>query len=350
MTSRTILLGSAAVALAIAAAPAPAHAGNFHGYYVGVEGGGNWVRDWDFDSGTVGHVHKHTSKFDTGWALLATLGYDWGHWRAELEGGYRSNDMDSVTSHVFGSSWTGGDMREISVMANLHYDFNLTKKLVMSFGAGAGMDHVDVAWDQNPAADIDQWRFAYQGIVGFSYRIGASTDLTLNYRYLNVNGPELDVGPFQGHLLNSTEDIRKHTVTIGFRFDLSPDEEPMAAAAPPPAAPPAPPPAHFVIFFGYNKCNVTAEADSVLTEAAAAAKTRGSASVTIVGHTDTSGSAAYNQKLSQCRADAAASNLEGKGVPRSAISASGKGETELMVQTGDGVKEPQNRRATIDLN
>jgi hypothetical protein len=31
------------------------------------------------------------------------------------------------------------------------------------------------------------------------------------------------------------------------------------------------------------------------------------------------------------------------------ISASDKGETELLVQTGDGVKEPQNRRATIDL-
>jgi OmpA-OmpF porin, OOP family len=38
-----------------------------------------------------------------------------------------------------------------------------------------------------------------------------------------------------------------------------------------------------------------------------------------------------------------------KGVPASAISATGKGETELMVQTGDGVKEPQNRRAQINL-
>ena len=41
---------------------------------------------------------------------------------------------------------------------------------------------------------------------------------------------------------------------------------------------------------------------------------------------------------------------KGKGIPEGTISASGKGETELMVQTGDGVKEPQNRRATIDLH
>jgi len=78
-------------------------------------------------------------------------------------------------------------------------------------------------------------------------------------------------------------------------------------------------------------------------------KTQGTAAVTIVGHTDTSGSPKYNQRLSECRADAAKTNMVGKGVPDTAISTSGKGETELMVQTGDGVKEPQNRRATIDL-
>jgi outer membrane protein OmpA-like peptidoglycan-associated protein len=42
--------------------------------------------------------------------------------------------------------------------------------------------------------------------------------------------------------------------------------------------------------------------------------------------------------------------MVGKGVPAGAISASGRGEGELMVQTGDNVKEPQNRRANIDLN
>ena len=143
-------------------------------------------------------------------------------------------------------------------------------------------------------------------------------------------------------------DLAKNTVTIGFRYGFdNPPAPPMAAPPPPP--PPAPP-AHFIIFFGFNKCNITAEADSVLSEAASAAKSMGSASVTIVGHTDTVGSTRYNQKLSECRAHAAESNLVGKGVPQGAISASGKGKSELMVQTGDGVKEPQNRRATIDLH
>jgi len=109
-------------------------------------------------------------------------------------------------------------------------------------------------------------------------------------------------------------------------------------------------PKAFIIFFGFGKCNITAEADAVLSEAAAAAKSGGSASVSIVGHTDTVGSPSANQRLSECRADAAKSNMVGKGVPAGAISTSGRGEGELMVQTGDNVKEPQNRRANINLN
>jgi OmpA-OmpF porin, OOP family len=86
-----------------------------------------------------------------------------------------------------------------------------------------------------------------------------------------------------------------------------------------------------------------------LSEAAAAAKAGNSAAVRIVGHTDTVGSPRYNQKLSECRANAAKSSLVSKGIADSAITTSGKGEGELMVQTADGVKEPQNRRATVDL-
>ena len=126
---------------------------------------------------------------------------------------------------------------------------------------------------------------------------------------------------------------------------------PPAEPPPPPPEPPkeAPPAKQFIIFFGFNKCNITAEADRVLSDAASTAKSTGAASVRIVGHTDSSGSAAYNQRLSNCRATATKNNIASKGVPAEAITAVGRGESELLVQTGDGVKEPQNRRATVDL-
>ena len=52
----------------------------------------------------------------------------------------------------------------------------------------------------------------------------------------------------------------------------------------------------------------------------------------------------------QVSAEAGRDGLVAEGVSPSAISVTGKGESELLVQTGDGVKEPQNRRGTISLH
>ena len=95
---------------------------------------------------------------------------------------------------------------------------------------------------------------------------------------------------------------------------------------------------------------MTPEAARVVADAAAAAKEYGSASIAVVGHTDTSGSDSYNMALSMRRSQAVKDGLAGNGIPAAMISTSGRGEAELMVQTGNGVKEPQNRRATMDLN
>ncbi len=65
------------------------------------------------------------------------------------------------------------------------------------------------------------------------------------------------------------------------------------------------------------------------------------------GYTDTSGTPQYNQRLSVRRAQTVAAELVKDGVPRSAISIQGFGETHLLVPTGPGVREPQNRRVEI---
>jgi OmpA-OmpF porin, OOP family len=65
------------------------------------------------------------------------------------------------------------------------------------------------------------------------------------------------------------------------------------------------------------------------------------------GYTDTSGTLQYNQGLSVRRAQAVAAELVKDGVPRATISIQGFGETHLLVPTGAGVREPQNRRVEI---
>ena len=119
---------------------------------------------------------------------------------------------------------------------------------------------------------------------------------------------------------------------------------------PPPPAPPPPPPVQatsFMVFFDWDRYNLSAQAESTLQQAANAFKTTGSARVTATGHTDTSGPESYNMALSLRRANAVKDSLVRNGVPAAAITVIGKGESQPLVQTGDGVREPQNRRVEI---
>jgi len=351
---RTTLLLSTAAALALCS---PAQAEGLKGWYVGIEAGANWVNDTDHQMVGTGlpsttiHTHFINFDYDAGWAFLATVGYGvTENWRVELEGGYRKNNADRVEIEgtSFSSTTTvttpGGELKEFSLMANVLYEHPLSEKLSLSLGAGAGFDHADFE-DKRWGSD-ESWNFAYQGIVGLNYAVGERSQVFLRYRYFVVPDPEFTfVAPDDHFCCQGFDNIQKHTATIGFRYFFLP---------PPVIVPPDEPKQptetkQFIIFFGYNKCNITAEADRVLSEAASTAKSTGSASLKIVGHTDTSGSAAYNQRLSDCRANATKNNLIDKGIGENQISASGRGESELMVQTADGVKEPQNRRSTIDI-
>jgi outer membrane protein OmpA-like peptidoglycan-associated protein len=135
--------------------------------------------------------------------------------------------------------------------------------------------------------------------------------------------------------------------------------ETAARPAPPPiqtapvSAPvPAPAPAtsgDFTVYFDFDSWTLKAEQLTVLDSAIAAARNGGQTNITIVGHTDTSGSSDYNQALSVRRANVVVEALVKMGARRAAIHASGVGETDLAVQTEDGVKEAKNRRTVITL-
>jgi OmpA-OmpF porin, OOP family len=372
MKAKGILLATVAGVSMVAASQSSAH---HRGWYVGLEAGVNWIDDTSVIFSRSGFsdvmIESESARsswwggnssgdidFDTGWAGFATIGYGFEkNWRIELELGYRDNDAtltrfgrsceEELARGFCGNRTYDGDMTEYTAMINVIYDVPLTDKLDLNLGLGAGVDYVQLDLSRNgrTLTDESDTRFAFQAIAGLTYQITKRLDLSLTYRYLNVSEPE-----FQARYKTlELDDLEKHTVTVGLRYDLYEDEAPML---PPPPQPPVPPvgPQQFIIYFGFDKCNITPEADGVLNEAAAAAKTQGSVKILVVGHTDTMGSNEYNQNLSECRADAAKSNLVGKGLSAGSITTSGRGEGELMVKTGDSVKEPQNRRATIDLN
>jgi outer membrane protein OmpA-like peptidoglycan-associated protein len=137
------------------------------------------------------------------------------------------------------------------------------------------------------------------------------------------------------------------------------------APPPPPPAPPVPPPApvtqapvpppasqpagEFTVYFDFDSWTLTAENLTVMTNVINTARAGGQSRINVVGHTDTSGSADYNQRLSVRRANVVVEALVNMGARRQAITASGVGETDLAVETGDNVREQRNRRTVIGL-
>ena len=141
------------------------------------------------------------------------------------------------------------------------------------------------------------------------------------------------------------------------RVELPVYRAPAEVAAPPvvvaevPPAPPAPPPAvrKYIVFFDFDKSNLTMEARQVVGAAVSTAKETGMVRVLVTGHTDTVGSDRYNQALSERRAASVKSEIVGLGLNESDVTTVGKSFSEPLVATGPGVREPQNRRAVIDL-
>jgi iron complex outermembrane receptor protein len=137
--------------------------------------------------------------------------------------------------------------------------------------------------------------------------------------------------------------------SLKYRFMQPQDEAaPAAAYVPPPVVAPAPAaPKSYLVFFDFNKSDLTSQATAIVDQAA---KNAGPAKVTkleVTGHTDTVGSDAYNMRLSRRRAESVAAQLEKDGIASSEIEIVAKGKRDLLVPTADGVKEPQNRRVQI---
>lgn len=107
--------------------------------------------------------------------------------------------------------------------------------------------------------------------------------------------------------------------------------------------------ARYLVFFAHDRAAVDGKARRVISAVAAAARQVGARGLLVAGHADRSGAATYNASLSQRRADAVRAALIRAGMRPERVSVIARGESAPMVATGDGVREPRNRRAEIVL-
>jgi len=105
----------------------------------------------------------------------------------------------------------------------------------------------------------------------------------------------------------------------------------------------------FWIYFDFDKYGIRADAARILDTVVSAINSPGSPKVMLTGNTDTVGTLAYNQTLSEQRAASAKAYLVQHGVPAANITTIGKSFTNLRVPTPMNVREQENRNVHIKL-
>jgi len=323
--SQKALIAVASV-LGVVPVLADAQSLQYPGFYIGAEGGLNWMFQTNAATplGTTGTLYP-----STGWAAGGMVGYDFVGPRVELEGVYRNNQA-TVGSGPFNAF--GASKDDIGIMANVLYDFNAGGTIVPYIVAGVG-----IAFVRTSALGVstDSTQFAYQAIMGVGYNIDPMFRVNLDARYYGTTNPYLAGTGYNNNNISAM-------LSLQVKFGAPPAPPPVVS--PPPAAAPS-----FMVFFDWDRSNLSQQALSTIQQAADQFKATGKAHITATGHTDTSGPESYNMALSLRRANTVKDALVRDGVPATAITVVGMGEKGLLVPTADGVREPQNRRVEIVL-
>jgi outer membrane protein OmpA-like peptidoglycan-associated protein len=350
MSTRIRLAAGACLALFTAMLGADARA---QVIYFGAEAGWSNLED-QRDRFKVTGAPSVKARYDSGFAAGARVGYEWGPWRLEEEYAYRSNDLNRFTVGSFNVSGATGGREAHAIMTNVLYDFNLAGlgwnfglPVTPHVGAGIGavnvIDHVKVP-GIGRLLNNDDWQFGYQAIAGLRYNFTPAVAFDLDYRYLATTDATFRVPA--APTIKYTSGYETHTLMASLVYRFGPPPPPVVA----PPAPPAPPPVTrrvFMVFFDWDKSTITQAGMQVVQQAADAFRAGAPVQIQVTGYTDASGSAGYNQRLSERRANAVATALARFGVAQQAMVVSGRGKNDQRVPTADGVREPQNRRVEI---
>jgi OOP family OmpA-OmpF porin len=363
-------LRSALLAATFMVAPIAAMAQPVTGVYVGAGAGFNFQTETKVKALSFGTVQAHGGELinEGGIVGVGSVGYGLGNGlRFEVEGDYRNgHDKLAYATTTLGlHTRGGGDVQTYGVMVNGFYDIDPGLGFLFPYvGAGVGYERErltsGVAYVPSTGRTLDvtsnsMGNLAAQGIVGVAVPIAAipGLSLTAEYRY----HVDVDDDGFRGKvpLAGVTEagriklgDIQSHSALIGVRFALN------AAPPPAPTAPVVAPPVGavartYLVFFDWDRSDLTARARQIIADAAKNSTAVAATKIEVSGNADRSGTPQYNMGLSLRRAETVAAELVRDGVPRAAINIHAYGDTRPLVPTAAGVREPQNRRVEIVL-
>ena len=378
MRFRSALLATTLIGSALAAAASAQTAPPIDGPYVSLGAGYNLLMDEHVrpgpNNGGGDGIRQHTRyRFGDGYDGVAAIGYGLGNGlRAEIEGHYTNNNVNNLVRTPIAST-SSGHTESYGGLGNILYDFNLSLfgisgvPVTPYVGVGAGY-----LWSHlSPLTSVfnngqvlrtggTSGNLAYQGIVGLSYDITELPGLavTAEYRYLGtgeINQNAYHATYYQARGVVSKGNARfdegqNHEFMVGLRYAFNTAPPPPPPAPAPVATPPVAPARTYLVFFDWDRADLTQRARQIIAEAAQASTHVQTTRIEVNGYTDLSGTAAYNQGLSVRRARSVEAELVHDGVPRQEIAIHGYGESNPLVPTAKGVREPQNRRVEIILH
>jgi outer membrane protein OmpA-like peptidoglycan-associated protein len=353
---------AALVAATLAASATPSFAASLNvGPYMSLKGGFTLPEESQFD------FTNNTGKMDyeSNFAANGALGWSFEELpvRLEAEMGFRQMEADH-----WDNTPVSGDQHLYTGMMNAYVDLRDFDGFMPYAGIGLGYAMANLG-DVTPVNGTDKvddtsGSFAFQGIFGLEVPMTDQFGLLAEYRYFNAT----DFSYRSDANTDVDANYADHSFYVGFRYafnapkqSLMPEEpttkpEPRTTVAPMPAKkqvkamPPKPKvtmPQTYIVFFDWDKANLTADAQAIVEAAAANAQKGGLSKLVVTGHTDRSGSTAYNKRLSKKRAVSVYRALKAAGLTKAEIAVLAKGESDPLVPTNDGIREPQNRRAVI---
>lgn len=373
-----------------------AHAQDNQGYYGTIGAGVALENETDFESDiSAPAAFDSQAELDSNIAVFGALGkYFENGFRGEVELASRSQNIealpgDGIAFAGFPSGTELGEQGALTLMANVYKDFNLDAagRISPYLGIGAGVARVrtevnnvadgDFAFDVadmavSNIAVVEDTEFvpAFQGLAGLTFDFTDNMMFTAGYRFLAtsefehdayINGPETKVsGEYQSHEL-----------LAGLRWNWG---------APAPVAAPAPAPVTMktcfdgsripvssacpaqmavaavtevdplIVYFDYDKASLSSASEQLISAKVSEVMEGDLSAVSVSGNTDTVGSSAYNQALSARRAAVVRDALVSRGISANVISVEALGESNPARATGDGVKEPLNRRTEVEFS
>ena len=380
MRLRTALLAMTSMV----AAPSLAMASTITGPYIDLGGGYNLVQQQhgrfsptsQADGTTSNNASSSRYRHKDGFTGFGSFGWGFGNgFRAEIEGVYNYSQINHRTPTAAPGSTKGSDQAYGGFINGLYdidlanFGLNIPVTPFVGIGAGYLWQHynpITTTYSNNAVNRLGgtQGSFAYQGIVGAAYDIPNVPGLaiTTEYRFIgqtfsngayrstswNGNGS----GLHKGNVNFDQRFSHQFILSLRYAFDTAPPPPPPA----PVIVPPAPTPARtYLVFFDWDKSNLTGRAREIVAQAAQASTHVQTTRIEVNGYADNSAAhpgargQAYNMNLSIRRANSVKAELIRDGVPAAAIDIHGYGEQHPLVPTGPNTREPQNRRVEIIL-